>query len=76
MVALETWLFHSGNDCEAWVETDEHGIRHLWLRWEKPPPLLKADHEHYCRVMLPELVRELVRAKAVQSKEQFTKGYA
>jgi len=76
MVALGTWFFPSGNDCEASVETDEHGVMHLWLRWEKPPPLLEADHEHYYRVMLPELIRELVRVRAVQSKGQFTKGYA
>jgi hypothetical protein len=60
MVALGTWFFPSGNDCEASVETDEQGVMRLWLKWENSPPLTDADNEHYCRIVLQDLIRELV----------------
>jgi hypothetical protein len=52
---LGSWLFPSGNTCEA-VLRIEAGRFDVWFAWDDPPPLSAEDEEFYLRVVIPDLV--------------------
>jgi hypothetical protein len=57
---LGSWLFPSGNTCEA-VLRIQAGRFHVWFAWDDPPPLSPGDEDFYLRVVIPDVSRRALQ---------------
>jgi hypothetical protein len=60
-VRLGSWVFPSGNSCEAVLRIDDQGRRHVRFAWDDPPPLSAADEAFYLSVVVPEVAQRALR---------------
>jgi hypothetical protein len=64
-LSLGSWVFPSGNTCEAVLRIDD-GRPYILFAWDDPPPLVPEDEEFYRCVVIPEVTQ---RALALMRME-------
>ena len=60
-ILLGSWKCPSGNTVDVQCSYDDQGRRHVWFRWDNPPPLTLDDQRYYDEVICPQVVSETLR---------------